>query len=140
MNLKNCLLVNNICVYGDSMHDYVVALILPNNDELKKLAIKYLNQNRCTADENCNIDAVIEIGNNKLEQLCDDPLFMNLIIYTIGQYCQSETKLSKWEIPKRLYLCKEEWSPDNGLLTATAKLKRFYIYKFYEQQIKKMYL
>ena len=36
--MKTCSLVENICVYGDSKEMFCVALVIPNQDKLTKLA------------------------------------------------------------------------------------------------------
>lgn len=38
--LKTCPLVDNICVYGESSKHYCVALIVPNQQQLRDLATK----------------------------------------------------------------------------------------------------
>lgn len=38
--LKTCPIIDNICVYGDSSKQYCVALVVPNQDHLKQLALK----------------------------------------------------------------------------------------------------
>merc|ERR1719402_482457 len=39
--LKSCPVVDNVCIYGHSSKSYVVALICPNEPELKRLAEKF---------------------------------------------------------------------------------------------------
>ena len=36
--LKTCPVVENVCIYGDSSRSYVVALLCPDQNNLKKLA------------------------------------------------------------------------------------------------------
>ncbi len=39
--------VDNICVYGDSQHDYLVALIVPNQKKLGELAGQVRHRDLC---------------------------------------------------------------------------------------------
>ena len=39
--LKTCPIVDNCCIYGDAMQNYVVALIVPVQDRLEALAEKH---------------------------------------------------------------------------------------------------
>ena len=48
-------------------------------------------------------------------------------------------KLRRDEIPKKIYICKEPWTPTSGLLTEAFKLKRKNIEKEFEKQIKMLY-
>lgn len=48
-------------------------------------------------------------------------------------------KLSSLEKPKDIYLTKEPFGVENGLLTATMKLKRNEATKVYKTQIDQMY-
>lgn len=52
--LKTSPLVDNICVYGESIKDHVVALVVPNPVHLQALAVK------------------LGIHNKTLEELCED--------------------------------------------------------------------
>ncbi len=54
LELKNCRFVDSICVYGDTYHTYMIALIVPNIRALKELAQQLGN------------------GSEKLEDLCRD--------------------------------------------------------------------
>ncbi len=37
---KNCPFVDNICVYGNSRHSYLVGLVVPNPESIQALAEK----------------------------------------------------------------------------------------------------
>ena len=47
--------------------------------------------------------------------------------------------LEKFEIPKKIKLCKEAWTPESDLVTQSLKLKRRNIATFYAQSIRAMY-
>jgi long-chain acyl-CoA synthetase len=48
-------------------------------------------------------------------------------------------KLEKFEIPERVMLCTEAWTPETGLVTDAFKLKRKNIQKHYEADISRIY-
>jgi long-chain acyl-CoA synthetase len=48
-------------------------------------------------------------------------------------------KLRREEFPKKVYICKEPWTPASGLLTEAFKLKRKNIEEEFKQQIKSLY-
>ena len=48
-------------------------------------------------------------------------------------------KLEKFEIPQRITLVAEIWTPDSGLLTEAFKLKRKNIQSQYQSDINRMY-
>lgn len=48
-------------------------------------------------------------------------------------------RLDKFERPEKIYLCKEIWSIDSGLLTDAMKLKRKPLAAFYRDVIDKLY-
>ena len=49
------------------------------------------------------------------------------------------TGLCKMEIPAKVKLCAEEWTTENGLLTAAIELKRTAIIDEYKTDINKMF-
>lgn len=72
------------------------------------------------------------------EQLCDDPQVQAHFYKAILAACK-EMNFTKKEIPARIYLCKEEWTADSGLLTAAMKMKRMQVNAFYREQVKQMF-
>ncbi|CRK86999.1 CLUMA_CG000812, isoform A [Clunio marinus] len=117
--LKTSLLVDNICVYGDSLKEYCVALIVPNAKALKELAAT-LNISG-SFEELCSN---IEVEKAALKEITEQ-----------GKRCH----LDKFEIPAKITLCKEVWSPTMGLITAAFKIKRKDIQKTYQADIDRMY-
>ena len=118
--LKSCDFVDNICVYGNSMDEYVIALVVPNAKALKILADQFGKENM------------------SFEQLCDDKEITQEVTKIVQQYGQ-QTQLSKREIPAKIKLCSDEWTPDSGLVTAALKLRRKNIEQFYKNEIEKLY-
>lgn len=118
--LKFCQLVDNVCVYGGTFSNDIVALISPNRKALDQLA-ESMGKTDLTIEEKCN--------DEKIQQIIFDE-----ILKTARQL-----SLGKKEIPRRVRLVPEVWSPDNGILTAALKLKRRIVEQMYKQQLYDLY-
>lgn len=118
--LKTCPLIDNLCVYGNSFHTYLVALVAPNPKQLQMLADK------------------LGRGHLTFEQLCNDPVVVNAAAEAIISYAR-KANLQKMEIPTKLKLCREDWQPDTGLVTAAYKIRRKKIQQFYQNDIDELY-
>lgn len=116
---KTALGVNNICVYGDSLRPRPVAIVVPIHSKLTEIAK--------------------ELGVNDLsfEALCEDEKVKKAFLTTLHNQAK-EAKLKPAEIIADVYLTHEEWTSDNGLLTAAQKLKRNNINKQYKEQLDAM--
>lgn len=118
--LKASRYVDNVCVYGGTFSSDVVALVSPNKKSLTELAAKLGKQN--FSDPELCADEEIE------EE-----------IYTDIVLTSRSAKLGKKEIPLRIRLVADEWSPDNGILTAALKLKRRVIESKYKKELFELY-
>uniref|UniRef100_A0A914DF01 long-chain-fatty-acid--CoA ligase n=1 Tax=Acrobeloides nanus TaxID=290746 RepID=A0A914DF01_9BILA len=111
--------IDNICVYGNSNRDYLIALVVPNQKNLEQLA-----------DKN-------GIKHTSFEELCKDDRVSQLVTKTIKDHVTG--KLQRVEIPQKIHLCHEPWTPASGLLTEAMKLKRKTIEKEFEKEINALY-
>ncbi|XP_054709782.1 long-chain-fatty-acid--CoA ligase 4-like isoform X2 [Uloborus diversus] len=118
--LKTCPYVDNICVVGNGLHDYLVALIVPNVQQLKTLATSMGKE-----------DA-------SLKELCCDPSVITAVSRAVVEHGQ-KSKLMRTEIPTKVTLCPEEWQPETGLVTAAFKIRRKMIEQYYQKSIDEMY-
>jgi long-chain acyl-CoA synthetase len=118
--LKSCPLVDNICIYGDSFHTYVIALVTPNPKFLSTIA-KSLGKDSLTR-----------------EQLCRDLQVLAACSKAIIDHAK-KAKLHKMETPTKIILCPEEWTPDSGLVTAAMKIRRRNIQDHYKRDINLLY-
>jgi len=91
-------------IYGDSMKDYTVAFVVVDPDQLAE----YATANNLDKDS----DAILE--NEKVKQ----EVFNSL------SKLATDNKLILQEKPKQIKLLREQFSPANGLLTPTMKMKR----------------
>ncbi|KAI6193899.1 AMP-binding domain-containing protein [Aphelenchoides besseyi] len=110
--------IDNICVYGDSNRDFLIALVVPNKKNVEKLA----NENGISGS---------------WEEKCDNKKLGELLVKQLSSSVSG--KLNKTEIPKTVIVCHDPWTPANGMLTEALKLKRKEIEKNYEKQIKEAY-
>jgi long-chain acyl-CoA synthetase len=114
--------IDNICVYGDCEHDYLLALVVPNKKNLEALAER--------------------IGVAKSwEKLCQDKGVRRALLSELQEF--SKEKLNRREMPQKLHICAEVWDSDSadkpGMLTETKKLKRKNIAQTYEKQITQLF-
>lgn len=112
-----------MCVYGDSFQNHVIALVIPNPNAVKLLA------NRLGRGD---------VDDDKVRELYSDPEIVQEVLQAITAHAK-KAGLHKSEIPQRIKLCIEDWTPDNGLLTAGLKIRRKPIKDFYIRDIEEMY-
>ncbi|XP_050036528.2 long-chain-fatty-acid--CoA ligase 4-like [Dermacentor andersoni] len=120
--LKACPLVDNALAYGSSLHTYLVALVAPNHQKLQHLAREL---SRATQEAT-------------LKELCEDPKVAKAATEAILAFAR-QSELHKTEVPLKLKLCAEEWTPQTGLVSATFKIRRKPLQNFYERDIKVLY-
>ncbi|XP_074602379.1 long-chain-fatty-acid--CoA ligase 4-like [Brevipalpus obovatus] len=117
---KNCPLVDNICVYGSFSKHYVIALICPNRDNLAKL-VDSLGKSGKSFEDQCRDEQIVRAF---IDQLSSEGV---------------EIGLARFEIPRHVLICSQEWTQDNGLVTGAMKIRRHEIKKYYEKQIEILY-
>ncbi|XP_054708359.1 fatty acid CoA ligase Acsl3-like [Uloborus diversus] len=118
--LKTSPLVENICVYGSGLHMYLIALVIPNPQQLKSIA-------RSVGKESLSF-----------EQMCSDAEITQKATETIKDYAK-KCHLFGAEVPGKVKLCSEEWTPESGLVTAAFKLRRKNIENYYKPVIDSLY-
>ena len=69
-------------------------------------------------------------------QLIKEPKLMQLMELEIQKACRS---LAPYEIPRKILLLPEAFTPENGILTPTLKLKRWEVYKRFGNGIEALY-
>ncbi|KAK5976668.1 hypothetical protein GCK32_017558 [Trichostrongylus colubriformis] len=77
------------------------------------------------------------ISDDDIEELCKNEDLVNAVLKDI----QSDVsgKLQRVEIPKKILLCPEPWTPASGLVTEALKLKRKAIEKAFHKEIEELY-
>lgn len=109
--LKSSVFIDNICCIVNTNLNCLIALVLPNQTNLKKL-----------------------LKNLKTSQLIHDTIYDDILMTGINQ------GLKPIELPCLIHIVMNEiWSPDNDLLTAAMKLRRNQIHKYYKKEIDLMF-
>lgn len=120
--LKTCKLIDNICVYADSLQFFTVALVSPNVEQLKLVA-----ERENIVQQNWN-------------ELCNNRVLEDAIRQEIFQHPSVQNgHLRKFEIPHKLKIVPDLWTPESNLVTASFKLKRKNIIDKYQILIDQMY-
>ncbi|KAF2973333.1 hypothetical protein GQX73_g138 [Xylaria multiplex] len=117
---RSAIVVGNICVYADQNKAKPIAIIVPAEPALKKLA----------ADNG--------IEGNSLEELVHSKKLKSIVLREL-QNTGRAGGLSGIEIIEGVALSDEEWTPQNGLVTAAQKLNRKGILNKYQDQVNEAY-
>lgn len=118
--LKVNPVVENICVYADSNETYTLAFIIPAQKRILDIA------------KNLNIEST------EMSVLCDNKEIEKEILRLVNEQAKLG-KLERYEIPQKIRLCSEPWTPESGLVTDAFKLKRKSLESHYLADIKQMY-
>ena len=113
--------VESIGVVARPDQTFTVAVIVPDPVNLTKFAQEVVGKKGFTAAQLCK-DAAVK------KALCD-----NLFKFGLSN------GLEKFEIPKKISLVLDEWTPESGIVTALMKLKRKEFEKHYSREIEDMY-
>ncbi|XP_031274479.1 long chain acyl-CoA synthetase 8 [Pistacia vera] len=112
--------VDNIMVYADPFHSYCVALVVPSHKVLERWAqeagIKYQN----------------------ISELCDKAEAINEVQQSLSKVGKG-AKLDKFEIPAKVKLLPDPWTPESGLVTAALKIKREQLKAKFKEDLQKLY-
>ncbi|GAB2215104.1 hypothetical protein Drorol1_Dr00019479 [Drosera rotundifolia] len=112
--------VESIMVYADPFYNYCVALIVPAHQALEKWAQ----------------DAGIEY--KTYAELCEKAEAVKEVQASLSKVAK-EAKLDKFELPAKIKLLPESWTPESGLVTAALKIKREQIKGRFKSELQKLY-
>jgi long-chain acyl-CoA synthetase len=119
---KACNYVGNICVHATPDAKQPMAIIIPHEVNLRH-ALQNIN----------DIDS-----SKSLPDLCHDPKVVQIVL----KECNAVGKKNGFkpmEILQAVILTPEEWTPENGMVTAAQKIQRNKIAKEFEKEIKQIY-
>ncbi|KAF6763723.1 acyl-CoA synthetase [Ephemerocybe angulata] len=119
---KSCDLVSNVCVYASQDADQPIAIIVPNERNLRQ-AVKAAG----SADSTTN-----------LPDLCKDKAVRKLVLNACNEIGK-KNKFKPAELLKGVILTAEEWTPENGLVTAAQKVNRGAVSKVFRDEIGELY-
>lgn len=118
--------VQQVFVYGNSLHDSLVAVIVPHIEALKGHYERHrVSQGLPQLDEDS-------------ASLCSLPIIKSFFISEMAQLGISH-KLRSFEIPAAVYITLEPFTTENGLQTASEKPSRHGLYKKFKNEIEEMY-
>ncbi|CAL5075235.1 unnamed protein product [Urochloa decumbens] len=112
--------VDNIMVYADPFHNYAVALVVPAHQALEKWAQSS------------------GINYKDIEELCQNGQAIKEVQESLSKAAKA-ARLEKFEIPAKILLLPEPWTPESGLVTAALKLKREQIKTKFKDDLNKFY-
>ncbi|TKY47863.1 Long chain acyl-CoA synthetase 8 [Spatholobus suberectus] len=118
--LSSCDYVDNIMVYADPFHNYCVALVVASQQSLEKWA------------QQAGIDY------KDFPDLCNKPETVTEVLQSISKVAKS-AKLEKSEIPAKIKLLPDPWTPESGLVTAALKIKREQLKAKFKEDLQKLY-
>ncbi|ORX86487.1 long-chain-fatty-acid-CoA ligase 1 [Basidiobolus meristosporus CBS 931.73] len=120
---KTSLYVQNLCVYGDSFQSHPVALIVPVEDRLRKLAQQ---------------KGVPDVANLSMSELCANKEVKKGVLESFKDIAK-RSRLVSAEVIQNIHLCEEEWTSENNMLTAAQKVKRRDVIQKYQAEVEAMY-
>jgi len=112
--------VDSIMVYADPFHNYCVALVVPAHQALEKWA----------QDSG--------ISYKDFEELCQNDQAIKEVQQSLSKAAKA-ARLEKFEIPAKILLLPEPWTPESGLVTAALKLKREQIKSKFKDDLNKLH-
>ena len=114
--------IEQLFIYGDGLENYLVGIIVPNKNEV----IEFLKTKGINATKQ-NVTDYYE--NEDLK---------NEIIQSLDKFGR-ENDLKGFELIKKCYLFKEQFTIENDLVTPTLKIKRNKAKNYFINEIKTMY-
>ncbi|MED6133824.1 Long chain acyl-CoA synthetase 9, chloroplastic [Stylosanthes scabra] len=112
--------VDNIMLHADPFHNYCVALVVVSPSTLEDWASSN------------------GIAYSDLSELCKREETMKAVLASLVKEGK-KARLEKFEIPAKIKLLPEPWTPESGLVTAALKLKREAIRKAFREELLKLY-
>ena len=114
--------IEQIFIYGDSIQFYLIAIIYPKENDIIEFMKKKVN----------------DINKENYKNYLEDQDLINDILKELDIYGR-KNDLKGFELPKKLFLCKEPFSVENQIITPTLKIRRHFAKKYFEKEIKKLY-
>ncbi|KAK7301362.1 hypothetical protein RJT34_12225 [Clitoria ternatea] len=112
--------VDNIMVHADPLHNYCVALVVGSQSTLEEWASKQ------------------GIAYSEFSELCTKEETLKEVHASLVKEAK-KARLEKFEIPAKIKLLSDPWTPESGLVTAALKLKRETIKKTFHEELFNLY-
>ena len=122
----NSKYVNQLFLHGDSLFNYAIALVYPEIND----CIAFLKENKKLGDIDYDRITYDDLCGNKImeEEIIKD---CNIVGRKLG--------LKGFELPKKIRIINEGFTPQNNLMTSTLKLKLKEIRMKYNDVLKQLY-
>lgn len=143
--------VENVMVHADPMNSYCVALVVPSHGALEKWA-EEAGVKRSGFDELCESSDAVKEVQQSLTKVCKFNSLSQFFFYCCSQLhslksvskmvsfqAAKAAKLEKFEIPAKIKLLPEPWTPESGLVTAALKIKREQVKAKFKDELSKLY-
>ncbi|OMJ69666.1 hypothetical protein SteCoe_32541 [Stentor coeruleus] len=117
----NSPFVSQVFVYGSSLETFIVAVVIPDEDYIRKAWMR--------PEKN--------IRDKKFSEICEMPDIKNIVMQSMIEKGR-ENKLMGFEIVKKIHLDSVLWTTDD-MLTPTQKLRRYMAKQKYQEILNKMY-
>ncbi|XP_057445597.1 long chain acyl-CoA synthetase 9, chloroplastic-like [Lotus japonicus] len=112
--------VDNIMVHADPFHSYCVALVAVHHPKLEDWVSKH------------------GIAYSDFSELCSKDETVKEVHASLVKEAK-KARLEKFEIPAKIKVLSDPWTPETGLVTAALKLKRDIIRKTFQEDLAKLY-
>jgi long-chain acyl-CoA synthetase len=112
--------VENIMLHADPFHSYCVALVVASEAALEDWA------------------EATNLAYDGFADLCSKTQAIKEVLSSLTQVGK-QGRLEKFEIPMKIKLLPEPWTPETGLVTAALKLKRENVKKKFADDLKALY-
>ncbi|KAF3445658.1 hypothetical protein FNV43_RR10834 [Rhamnella rubrinervis] len=112
--------VDNIMMHADPFHSYCVALVVASQSTLEDWASKR------------------GIAFTDFADLCEKEETIKEVQTSLAKEAK-KARLEKLEVPAKIKLLSNPWTPETGLVTAALKIKREVIRKTFSEDLSKLY-
>lgn len=112
--------VDNLMIHADPFHSYCVALVVASQPAVEEWASKK------------------GVSFSDFAELCEREETIKEVHSSLVKAAK-EARLEKFEIPAKIKLLPNPWTPESGLVTAALKLKRENIRKAFSEDLSKLY-
>lgn len=124
--LSTCSYIGQLFIHGEGLRSFLVAIIVPNYDNLKPELAKL------------NLSHPETLEDSSAEQLLNTKDVRKVLLQQL-KTSGLAAGLKSFELPKNIYIRPTAFSIDDGLLTPTLKAKRAAIVGHFKKQIDGLY-
>ena len=124
--LMNSKYVNQLFLHGDSLYNYAIAIVYPDLNE----CVAFLKDNKKMGD--------IDYDKITFDDLCGNKTMEDEIVKDCN-IVGRKLGLKGFELPKKIRIINEGFTPQNNLMTSTLKMKLKEIRMKYNDVLKQLY-